>query len=376
MHRVGLTLFKKKSRSKLLEFRTTDEAINNMADLFSEIAQGRLEDLSLHFKLETELMTKPLNYGTVTDRCHQIKFVVNAMMQMLFRAKIERLEHISIYSHSDPDGAEELVQTLIEFINKQETTLRSLTLSSTYILLPTTPHPLSFVFEGLVHFPSLQKITFRLNTRLNDVDLLALWKFVDRHKDTLTDLTIPDHQPTALNGIRFPVLEYLALGTDLGANAPYTPAITALLRCAPSLRVLKLPVHHIYSHEDACAILRAFVSGRKLRVMEMSLENLTPQILFIFARELPNLWELRLKVRGYNDLELHEGSAEERVCLTYLVWSLHDKFPQFCKGIKRQIYWRRPIHLYVKQRGMGFDSCSTALLESIRFTIVLKENFA
>lgn len=299
------TSFKKKSRSKLLEFRTTDGAINSMANVFSEMAQGRLEDLTLYCKLNEQFMNH-------SDR-RQVTLSVNAMMQTLFRAKIERLKHMTIYIHPDPESAEELALMLIEFVTKQKTTLRSLTFSNSYTHV-TFPHPVPFVFEGLGYFPSLQNIT--LGAPLDDIGIPALYKFVDRHKNTLTDLTITHYQPAALSGIHFPVLEYLNLGSDHAAGATYTPGITALLKCAPSLLVLKLPIHHLYSHEDACAILKALASCRKLRVMAMSLENLNPQILDRFAKRLPNLLMLTLRIGGYNELELHEGSMEERVCLS------------------------------------------------------------
>ncbi|KAF9457819.1 hypothetical protein BDZ94DRAFT_164583 [Collybia nuda] len=326
---------KKKIRPKILEFRTKEEAFNSMAQIFFEMAQGRLESMTLDCELE-------------------IGSQFPLMLPALLQANIERLKHITVYLPRDSYIVAKVGEMLAEFIIKQRNTLRSLE------LLGRTPSTLSsparLVLKNLGHCPSLQRITLRI--RLGDEDVLAFREVIESHKHTLTDLEIYDYQPATLHGIRLPALEYLVLGDyPFGASAAYTPEISALLKMTPSLHILKLPINNIYSYNDARTILNALASCRELRVMAISLENLSPQILDRFHIRVPSLMKLTLRIGGYTDRRLQTGSPEQR----------------FCEGISSRKYegWGLFPLLCIEERTDHFDpSCSMALKQIFRFIAV------
>lgn len=284
-----------------------------MADTFLEIGRGRLESVTLHFDLDMDLVKGHVDGGTVTECCHQINLVVDAMLQALLRAKFKGLKDITIFSHPDPDGStEELARNLAKFINQQENTLNSLSYKSLYIF----PHPLPPVFEGLGHFPWLQKFSYdaKIST---ETEASLLWDFIERHKDTLVELFVNQPPRVFDRSFQFPQLRSLDLGTCTGTSAEDILGITALLNSAPSLVVLKLPLQHPYSHDDALSILREAKSSN-IKEMDIALQSLNPQILAILAKRLPNISDLHLRIDGYDDLSLQGGSGEERVRISFV----------------------------------------------------------
>jgi hypothetical protein len=298
-------LFMRTTRSpKLLTFSTAGDAVNNMAALFSGMA--RLTDLTLKCQLESDS-----SGASLFTRLQQISLNVEAMIAALSQAKVERLKKLSIFTHPIPHRAKELAHTLANFVNRQQATLNSLTISDGYSLL-FLPHPASFLLAQLGYFPFFQKLT--LEVPLGEIGAPAVWKVADAHKNTLTDLTITDYHPDSLDGIRLPALEYLDLRINPTIGDPYTPAILALLRCTTgSLVILKLPIQNLYSYEDACAILEALAPCSQLRILALTLDYLSPQILDRFAKHVPSLLKLTLRIIGYTDMSLNEGTAEEKV---------------------------------------------------------------
>ncbi|KAF9467602.1 hypothetical protein BDZ94DRAFT_1294927 [Collybia nuda] len=235
------------------------------------------------------------------------------------------------------------------FLNSLTKTLISLTILSEIM-------DLTNLFYGLGHFPLLQ--TLSIHTAMNRLTFKVpylLAKFITLHKDTLQVLTIVPLDAMLLRnelsyrvwvtqvfcGLDLPALQSLDIGLSMGF--PFSDTIIPPLYSTRLPRLVSLILSDAYmSYDDIEATFGNNFNGNRLESLQIRVEELNPQVLYLLAERLLHLTSLDMTFerRSVEILPIHD--TYDSYDLDFEHQMSNCKLPNWnIRNLKlSRVYWR------------------------------------